>query len=123
MIGSKNKEEVPAGGSHNTLAVGTKVTGDISMDIDFRLDGCIEGNIRCGSKIVVGPKAVINGNIESVNAEIAGTLVGTIRTSEKLIIKSAADIKGDIFTQILEVEPNAKINGACSMSKEMPKNK
>lgn len=121
MIGSKNKEEVSAGGLHNTLAIGTKVTGDIFMDIDFRLDGCIEGNIKCGSKIVVGPKAVINGNIESVNAEIAGTLVGTINTSERLVIKSTADIKGDIFTKTLEVEPNAKINGACSMSKEAPK--
>lgn len=93
------------------------------MEIDFRLDGSIEGNIKCGSKIVVGPKAEVNGNIESVNAEIAGRLIGTIRTSEKLIIKSTADIQGDIFTQILEVEPNAKINGACSMSKETPKAK
>lgn len=121
MIGNKNKPDAIAGGLHNTLAIGTKVKGDISMDIDFRLDGCIEGNIKCGAKIVVGPKAQVNGNIESVNAEIAGTLTGTIRASEKLVIKSTADITGDIFTQILEIEPNAKINGACSMSRETPK--
>ncbi|MDD4114829.1 MAG: polymer-forming cytoskeletal protein [Massilibacteroides sp.] len=122
MIVNKNKVEVPAGGGlHNTLAIGTKVKGDISMDIDFRLDGAVEGNIKCGSKIVVGPKARVNGNIESVNAEIAGTIIGTIKTSEKLIIKSTAQIKGDIYSQVLEVEPNAKINGACNMSKEAGK--
>lgn len=118
MIGNKNKPEVITGGLHNTLSVGTKVKGDIMLDIDFRLDGCIEGNIKCGGKIVVGPKAQVNGNIESVNAEIAGTLTGTIRATEKLIIKSTANITGDIFTQILEIEPNAKVNGSCNMSKE-----
>lgn len=124
MIGNKNKTEVPtSGGLHNVLAVGTKVTGDIAMDIDFRLDGCVEGNIRCGSKIVVGPKGIVNGNIDSVNVEIAGTIVGIIRTSEKLIVKSTADIKGDLFTQILEVEPSARINGVCNMAKEAPKSK
>lgn len=121
MIGNKNKPDVIVGGLHNTLSVGTKVKGDIILDIDFRLDGCIEGNIKCGAKIVVGPKAQVNGNIESVNAEIAGTLTGTIRASEKLIIKSTADITGDIITQILEIEPNAKVNGSCNMTKETPK--
>lgn len=121
MLGNKNKPEAIAGGLHNALAMGTKVKGDITMDIDFRLDGYIEGNIKCGAKIVVGPKAQVNGNIESVNAEIAGSLTGTIRTSEKLTIKSTADITGDIFTQILEIEPNAKVNGSCTMSKEPTK--
>lgn len=123
MIGNKNKPEANAGGLHNTLALGTKVKGDISMDIDFRLDGSIEGNIKCGAKIVLGPKAHVNGNIESVNAEIAGVLIGTIRTSEKLTIKSTADIQGDIYALALEVEPNAKINGTCSMSASTPKGK
>lgn len=121
MIGAKNKSDNATGGLHNTLAVGTNVKGDITLDIDFRLDGSIEGNIKCGAKIVVGAKAQVNGNIESVNAEIAGTITGTIRTSEKLVIKSTANIQGDIFTQILEVEPNAKINGGCNMSKDVQK--
>ncbi len=120
MIGNKSKVEIPSGGGglHNILAAGTRIKGDIVMDIDFRLDGTVEGNIKCGSKIVVGPKAQVNGNIESVNAEIAGIITGTVKTSEKLIIKSTAQIKGDIYTQVLEVEPNAKINGACNMSKD-----
>ncbi|WP_085536218.1 bactofilin family protein [Massilibacteroides vaginae] len=121
MIRNKNNPEAIVGGLHNTLAIGTKVKGDIILDIDFRLDGCIEGNIKCGAKIVVGPKAQVNGNIESVNAEIAGTLAGTIRASEKLIVKSTADITGDIFTKILEIEPNAKVNGSCNMSADAVK--
>jgi cytoskeletal protein CcmA (bactofilin family) len=118
MIGNKGKVEVSAGGLHNTLAIGTHVKGDISMDIDFRLDGQVEGNIRCGSKIVIGPKGHVIGDIESVNAEIAGILDGNIRTTEKLILKSTAAINGDIITNVLEVEPNAKINGSCKMVNE-----
>jgi Integral membrane protein CcmA involved in cell shape determination len=119
MIGNKNKSELSTGnGIHNSLAVGSTIKGDIILDIDLRLDGCVEGNIICASKIVIGPKGRVIGNIESVNVEVAGTVTGNIRAKEKLILKSSADINGDLHTNILEVELNAKFNGNCKMSKE-----
>ncbi len=118
MIGNKNKPEVTSGGLHNTLSIGTEVKGNIVLDIDFRLDGQVEGDIKCGGKIVLGPKAVVKGNIESVNAEISGVVIGSVHATEKLIIRSTANIKGDVYTQVLEIEPNAKLNGACNMTQD-----
>ena len=105
-----------SGGVHNVLAGGTIVTGTIVTESDFRLDGCIEGDINCKGKIVVGPKGSIKGNIISENAEILGSVEGTIRTKEKLIFKASANIKGDAFIQTLEIEPGASFNGSCTMS-------
>ena len=115
MMGLKQKEEVSAGGLHNTLAAGTTVKGNIITETDFRLDGRIEGDVNCSGKIVIGPKGSVTGNIISANAEILGVVDGSVRVSEKLILKSTAIIKGDLFTQVLEIEPNARFNGACTM--------
>ncbi|MEG1544908.1 MAG: polymer-forming cytoskeletal protein [Tannerellaceae bacterium] len=118
MMGIKQKEETAAAGLHNTLAVGTTVKGNIVTEIDFRLDGVIEGDVVCNGKMVIGPKAHVIGNIISDNAEILGKVEGSIRVKAKLSLKGTATIKGDIFAQTLEIEPNARFNGICSMTSE-----
>lgn len=119
-MGIKQKDENTPGGLHNTLAAGTLVKGNIIAETDFRLDGKVEGDIKCNGKIVVGPKGLVTGNITSVNAEILGEVEGSVRVNDKLILKSTAVIKGDVFTQSLEIEPNARFNGVCNMSGEKP---
>lgn len=126
MMGMKQREEAPAGGLHNALAAGTSVKGNMMTETDFRLDGKIDGDVNCSGKIVVGPKGCVTGNIVSSNAEILGLVEGSIRVSEKLVLKSTAVVQGDIFTKLLEIEPNARFNGACSMgatAKEKEKEK
>ncbi|WP_099464062.1 MULTISPECIES: bactofilin family protein [Parabacteroides] len=121
-MGIKQKEESSGSGLHNTLAAGTTVKGNIITETDFRLDGKVEGDVNCSGKIVVGPKGSVTGNINSVNAEILGEVEGSIKVNAKLILKGSAIIKGDIYAQVLEIEPNARFNGACSMSGENKEN-
>lgn len=120
-MGMKQKDENSAGGLHNTLAAGTTIKGDIITDTDFRLDGRVEGDISCNGKIVIGPKGSVAGNIVSENAEILGEVDGSVKVSAKLVLKSTATIKGDIHSQSLEIEPNARFNGACTMCSEEKK--
>lgn len=115
MMGMKQREEAPAGGLHNALGAGTSVKGNMITETDFRLDGKIDGDVQCSGKLVVGPKGCVTGNIVSSNAEILGLVEGSIRVSEKLVLKATAIVQGDIFTKLLEIEPNARFNGACSM--------
>ena len=118
-MGIKQKDENSAGGLHNALAAGTTIKGNIITETDFRLDGKVEGDST--GKIVIGPKGSVTGNIVSENAEILGEVDGSVKVSAKLILKSTAIIKGDIYTQSLEIEPNARFNGACSMCSEKKK--
>ena len=116
-MGIKQKDENSAGGLHNALAAGTTIKGNIITETDFRLDGKVEGDISCNGKIVIGPKGSVTGNIVSENAEILGEVDGSVKVSAKLILKSTAII----YTQSLEIEPNARFNGACSMCSEKKK--
>jgi len=116
MMGIKQKDDSPAGGLHNTLAAGTTVKGNMTTETDFRLDGKVEGDVTCNGRIVVGPKGKVTGNIISTNAEIHGEVDGSIRVNGGLILKSTAVIKGDIYIKTVEIEPNARFNGTCSMS-------
>jgi len=119
----KQKEEISAGGLHNTMASSTTVKGDILTENDFRLDGKVEGNITCSGKLVIGPKGKVTGKVISDNAEIMGEIDGSIIVKAKLVLKASAVIKGDIQTQTIEIEPNARFNGSCVMAGEVsPKN-
>lgn len=121
MMGMKIRDDAPVNGLHNTLSAGTVVKGNIITDTDFRLDGIVEGNLDCSAKLVIGPKALVTGNITSVNAEILGTVDGNIRVDGMLVLKASAVVKGDILTKTIEIEPNARFNGACSMISEESK--
>ena len=117
MIGKKEDTHNNNNGLHNALASGTTVKGNIQAEMDFRLDGHVEGDIACNGKIVIGPQGKVVGNIQAANAEIHGEVNGTLKISEKLILKSTGSIIGDVTTRTLEIEPNGSFNGQCSMQK------
>ena len=50
------------------------------------------------------------------NAEIHGEVKGTLKIAEKLILKATGAITGDVATQSLEIEPNGRFNGQCTMN-------
>ena len=113
-MGKMNEEPITR--VHNVFAAGTLLTGTIETESDFRLDGRVDGEIKCKGKIVIGPKGSMKGNIMTDSAEIFGSVEGTIRAQERLILKATAIVKGDIIIQNLEIEPGAKLNGSCTMS-------
>lgn len=116
MMGNKRKEEQNTGnGLYNALAAGTEVKGNILAETDFRLDGNVEGDIQCNGRLVIGPKGIVQGNVNCDNAEVHGSLVGSIRVNTKLVLKATAQLQGDIITQLLEIESNAQLNGTCTM--------
>lgn len=105
----------PSSSSHNVIAAGTKLTGQIIAEEDFRIDGAIEGNINCRGKIIIGPSSVVTGDIECVNVDLMGKINGNISCSENVILRNMSQLVGDIKTQTIEIEPGASFTGACSM--------
>ncbi|NBC23983.1 MAG: polymer-forming cytoskeletal protein [Bacteroidetes bacterium] len=119
MFGSKSngstngKGEVSSG--TNIIVVGTVIKGDILSKSDTRIDGNLEGDLKCSARLLLGQKGKVNGNIQSNEAIIEGNILGNISISGILTLKSTAQIKGDIYTKKLIVESGAVINGQCSM--------
>ena len=105
------------GNEHNTIAYGTKITGDVIAETDFRLDGTIEGTVECKGKVIIGVKGVLVGTLTCANADVLGSIKGTIHIEDTLSLKSTAKVEGDIDTAVLSIEPQATFTGSCDMSK------
>lgn len=101
--------------SLNMISEGTKIKGTIRSKTDVRISGQLEGEAFCKGKIIISSSASIDGNISSVEADIAGKVDGTIKISNKLTLRQTAVVGGDINTKVLIVEEGAQINGNCRM--------
>lgn len=110
---------------YNALTAGSKIIGTIIADSDIRIDGTVEGELKCSGKVVIGEQGKLKGTISCQNAEILGNLDGKIDVNNTLALRASGVIKGEVNTQILIVEPNAQFNGSCSMKKteEQPTSK
>lgn len=101
--------------SLNMISEGTKIKGTIKSQNDIRIAGQLEGEAFCKGKIIISSSAHIDGNISSVEADIAGKVEGIIKVSNKLTLRQTAVVGGDINTKTLIVEEGAQINGNCRM--------
>ena len=104
--------------SHNTITVGTEITGDIVSNGDMRLDGVLNGNLTAKGKLVVGESGKVKGVINCKNSDIYGLVEGKLNVSELLALKSTAQINGDIVTNRLAIEPGCRFTGNCKMTDE-----
>jgi cytoskeletal protein CcmA (bactofilin family) len=99
----------------NGLAYGSLLKGDIDSESDFRIDGSVNGKIKCRGKVIIGEKGRVVGNIICSEADIFGELQGNLTVSDTLSLKSTANVKGDVKTKVLIIEPSAVFCGTCDM--------
>lgn len=104
----KKGEEVRSTGL-NQIDHGTKITGDIESQGNFRIDGTVNGNIVVGAKLFLGKSGKVVGNITAVNAEIEGSVVGDMEIGELLVLKETAKVNGMVTYGKVSVTPGAEI--------------
>lgn len=102
-------------GRTNRVVEGTKIVGTIHSEADIRLDGYLQGDLTVTGRLVVGPKGVIEGDVNCDNAEVEGSIKGNLNVKEVLVLKSTARIQGDVAIGKLSVEPGAVFMATCSM--------
>lgn len=108
--------------SINIISEGTKIKGDVIANGDIRIDGELIGNISAKSKLVIGPKGKIEGQIICTNIEVSGSIKGKVTASELINLKSTSQIVGDIIAGKLSIEPGAMFSGSCVMNGSKPAN-
>ena len=114
MFNSKKGIEDKVSNKLTTLSSQSLIKGDCSIDGDMRIDGTVEGNIRCTGKIVIGPEGKIHGNLSCTHACLHGTIIGDAYVKEELTLKANCVMQGNIYTTKLEIESQAKFNGTCN---------
>jgi len=108
--------------SINIISEGTKIKGDVIANGDIRIDGELLGNISAKSKLVIGPKGKIEGQVICNNIEISGYIKGKVTATELINMKSTSQIIGDIIAGKLSIEPGAMFSGSCVMNGSKPVN-
>ena len=111
-------EKQQSGLMFNALTTGSKIVGTVTADSDYRIDGLIDGDLKCTGKVVIGEAGQIKGTVECQNAEILGLLDGKINCHQQLSLRSSGKIQGEVKTKVLIVEPGAQFNGTCSMGSQ-----
>jgi cytoskeletal protein CcmA (bactofilin family) len=101
--------------SINLIGAGTVIEGDIRSNGDIRIDGTVYGSVSSKAKVVIGTTGVIEGDVNSQNADVSGTVKGKTTISELLFLKSTSKITGDLVTGKLVVEVGASFTGSCNM--------
>ena len=91
--------------------------GNIKTERGIRIDGKFSGNIETTSGVIVGPTALIEGDISAEVVLVEGTVKGNITAPAGIEIISTAKMFGDIKTNILTITEGAFFEGKSLMFK------
>ncbi len=104
------------------LGEGIEIKGTLRFEGSVRIDGKFVGKVVSPATLIVGPSAVVDGEVEVGEIEIHGALRGQVKASQRATIHGTGRVDADIDTRSLVIEPGAHFNGCCEMhKKENPK--
>ena len=87
------------------------VTGTLTSSGDIQIDGRVEGNVNT-SNLVIGEKALIQGDVAAEEVTVRGRVQGSIR-ARKVLLASTCHVEGDILHEAFAVETGAFFEGNC----------
>jgi len=99
------------------LGAGTELTGDLSFENTFRVDGKITGTIASKGDLLVGEHGSVDGEVRVARCFVSGTVRGLIRTTDRTEITAAGRVHADIETAALIIEDGGQFDGHCSMGR------
>ncbi len=108
-------------GLMNTLiGKDTVITGTVDVKGALRIDGSVKGKVICSDCVTVGTTGVVEAEIESKEAVIAGHMHGNVNASEKIELQANCEMDGDLRTKSLVIEQGALFCGSCNMKDTRP---
>jgi cytoskeletal protein CcmA (bactofilin family) len=92
--------------------------GDCETDGTIRIEGRVEGSVRAGRSVVVGPAGVITGDVHARDATVAGTVRGTVVAEARLDLQDTSRLDGEVFARTVKVGEGAMLNAAVHMGED-----
>lgn len=96
-------------GSSSFIGPDVVVSGDVACTGEVRIDGRIEGNVRC-EILVQGEGGTITGHIFADAAQLSGLVDGTVR-ARLVTLEPSARVTGDVTYETLSIAAGAAIEG------------
>ena len=97
------------------IAPGVEILGDVVITDGLRVDGCVEGNVRCkpGTQglLVLSDKGSIRGGVQVHDAVVNGTICGDLEVARFLELQAGARVTGNITYRQLRMDCGATVDG------------
>ena len=87
------------------------VNGTLISTGDIQIEGRVEGDVRSVG-LVIGEKALINGEVCAEEVTVRGRIQGSIR-ARKVLLCSTSRVEGNILHEAFAVETGAFFEGNC----------
>lgn len=97
------------------IASDMTVIGDLETEGVVRVEGRVRGTVRVGAQVLVSQGAVIEGDLHTQEAVIAGQVNGAIHARERVELQATAMVSGDILTPRISIIEGARITGEVKM--------
>ena len=91
------------------------VIGDLETDGVVRIEGRVRGTVRVGSQVLVAGGAVIEGDLHTQEAVVAGQITGAIHARERVELQATAQVAGDIHAPRIAIVEGARVTGEVKM--------
>lgn len=96
---------------------GCRLEGELDLGGSTHVDCEFHGNIHTQGELLVGPDAVIHGEIHAQRAVIHGHVVGHILATQSVLLHASARVQGDVVAPVLQSEEGANLNGRIRTAK------
>lgn len=101
------------------IGAGTQVIGDVVFVGGLRIDGHVQGAVRCkegdkGGMLVISETGVVEGEVCSAHLVVAGRINGPVFASELVELQPKARVNGNVRYRALEMHHGAVVDGQLS---------
>lgn len=94
------------------ISAGLQFYGDLlAASSSGRIEGKFDGHIIECKKLIVGPRAIIKGNIFAQEVYVHGYCEGNIFASRVIKVYESAVVLGDVHSSAVQVDRNATFKG------------
>jgi cytoskeletal protein CcmA (bactofilin family) len=107
----------PVASERRTLVVGRgiSVQGTVQDAERLVVEGMVEASMIHATELAISTGGMVKGEVEVVDAEIAGTFDGTLTARGNLVIRASGRVLGQARCRRLQVEDGGQISGHMEM--------
>ncbi len=102
------------------LGEGTEIDGTLQFKGSVRIDGKFSGKVFSPATLILGPRAVLQGEVEVGELAVHGAITGQVRAAERVTIHASGRVEADLDTDKLVIEPGGYFRGRCEMRRGKP---
>lgn len=110
MSGSK-----PSARADVYVCAGAKISGSLNARGEVVVDGLIAGDVAC-AELIVGANGVVEGEVATTDADIAGCVSSKISVVRTLMVRAAGCVEGAWSCEELKVEKGAVLRSEAEPS-------